>query len=102
MGRLLSVLLNSYNIALVKCLIGNINESLAPNFSKSDIKFVSNEFNYIPICYIESDVSFIEKKDQLTAFTMRFDEGEAEVTGFSAYYASKIIMMDFSFSPAFR
>ena len=46
--------------------------------------------------------SFIEKKEALSAISIRFDEAEIELTGFSAHFASKLIMLDFAYSQNFR
>ena len=103
MPRLLSVLLNAYNLSLVKTIFGNLQTGLSPLFSKNEVTFTDNAFNYLPICVIDTEnFSFIEKKEALSAISIRFDEAEVELTGFSAHFASKLIMLDFAYSQNFR
>ena len=76
MPKLISVLLNAYNLALVRTIVGNLSESLNPLVDKSEVTIVNPDINFIPICWIESDVSFIEVGSDLTNLPMRFEEGK--------------------------
>ena len=76
MPKLISVLLNAYNLALVRTIVGNLSESLNPLVDKTECTIVNPDINFIPICLIENDVSFIEVGSDLTNLPMRFEEGK--------------------------
>ena len=76
MPKLISVLLNAYNLALVRTIVGNLSDSLNPLVEKSECTIVNPDINFIPICWIENDVSFIEVGSDLTNLPMRFEEGK--------------------------
>ena len=75
MPKLISVLLNAYNLALVKTIVGNLSDSLNPLVDKSEVTIVNPDINFIPICWIKNDISFIEVGGDLTNLPMRFEEG---------------------------
>ena len=76
MPKLISVLLNAYNLALVRTIVGNLSESLNPLVDKSECTIVNPDINFIPICWLENNVSFIEVGSDLTNLPMRFEEGK--------------------------
>ena len=101
--RILSLLLNFYQIELLKTIVSMIHQHLKSVFNPKELKLSDSTFNHIPICAIlKEDFSFIALKTQLTTLAHKFSEERIELSGFSVNEMYKTLNLEFTYSPGFR